>query len=215
MKRVVVLCASTMVALLLVACGNSNSANKESSSSEAKSSSLQKSKSESNKKESMKKAKVSSESKASSESAAKESSMVAESSAKAANLVRNELKKGFSFAPIKYNGEDISKAMEEGTAPRHSLFDLITLGYAKSDTVVRAQLGKDRAYNYTYKITDKFIIMRGESGSHRIPYTINGSHITYGEWIEKQSNGTKLTYEFVLETTAEDAIDAQQTQNKI
>lgn len=52
-------------------------------------------------------------------------------------VVKEYIANGFLMAPVKYNGEDATEAMEANRAPQNLIHDGYTNGYIKDDTTVR------------------------------------------------------------------------------
>lgn len=104
--------------------------------------------------------------------------------------------KRFTIIPIKYDGMDITKVMDDGKAPQNTFHDTHLEGAFVSDKEVRITYSMG-ATNVTdrYHLTDNMIII----GAYRVPYVLNKGIVAVPIWEENIGNGHTMTMQMTLE----------------
>ncbi|MGG5317636.1 hypothetical protein [Enterococcus sp. AZ072] len=128
-------------------------------------------------------------------SSEKQSNDTADSFDNASDTISNARKllvgQRFSMAPVLYDGEDATKAMEENKAPQNLIHDGVAGFYFIDDSTVHVELaGTYRPdHDTSYTLTDDTLAI----GERNIPYTLTDGLISFDSWTT-DDNGHTITW---------------------
>ncbi|MFT8460003.1 MAG: hypothetical protein ABF695_12525 [Liquorilactobacillus ghanensis] len=199
MKKIVSMSFVWLCVLSLVACSNKNSS-KSSNSSKTHTSRVtnrEKGKKDSTSKGS--KSSLSSSTSAPSSSATSVSSSSVESSSSSkddnSNISSLLIGKTISVVPLKYDGMDIDKAMEQSGAPQNLVSDYdYDIIFTSPTSCTYHQMGTD--FNASYSASSGLITIKSRAGTKLIPYSLNNGIITFNSFTTNESTGNGETHKF-------------------
>ncbi len=119
---------------------------------------------------------------------------------------------GFQIMPVRFNGEDVTQAMEENKAPQNTVHDGAQLGYFKNATQARLS-GLAR---YFYARTDTYAVRQDilYLGSWRIPLSIANGIIQATQWDTKDLDGNTITWKIEPLQDAQTQVEAHANPNE-
>lgn len=119
---------------------------------------------------------------------------------------------GFLMAPVKYNGEDATEAMEANRAPQNLIHDGYTNGYIKDDTTVRVS-NMGTAFNSSYQIADGVFVIQLGASQHKFRYSVNNGSVSFENKKLDEPDGANVELQLKKDTNAREVVDSRQLQN--
>lgn len=127
-------------------------------------------------------------------------------------VVKEYIANGFLMAPVKYNGEDATEAMEANRAPQNLIHDGYTNGYIKDDTTVRlAHMGA--ASDGSYQIKDGILVIQLGASQHKFRYSVNNGSVSFENEKLDEPDGASVEFQLKKDTNAREVVDSRQLQN--
>lgn len=119
---------------------------------------------------------------------------------------------GVLMAPVKYNGEDATEAMEANRAPQNLIHDGYTNGYIKDDTTVRVS-NMGTAFNSSYQIADGVFVIQLGASQHKFRYSVNNGSVSFENKKLDEPDGANVELQLKKDTNAREVVDSRQLQN--
>lgn len=187
MKKIAMIAMTALMGFILTACGsnqaNHNANQKASMSVSRKTSAELKHQSQSSTNTASKHSHFNSED---------HSQHVSDSESSQDTTLPSLVNESYTIAPILYDGEDITKAMNSNKAPANTVHDGILYIYFKNDTTMRELSGMTPSQAFEKKYTLNNGILNMES-QFEIPYTLHASTIQFQTWTTS-SQGHSITW---------------------